>query len=106
MSSGCGSLAGGSGLLVSHKFGACHTAGCRHALIFAAMAVGTEHVPFVTRLLQYCILTMFCVCFLAYLLVQMIDCSKFDWLDFDMKPEKRQELLMTGMRAAAEFLQK
>jgi NTE family protein len=36
----------------------------------------------------------------------MIDCSKFDWLDFDMKPEKRQELLMTGMRAAAEFLQK
>jgi hypothetical protein len=46
------------------------------------------------------------MCLLAALLVQVIDCDKFDWLDFKMPPTKRQELLKAGMVEAAVFLQR
>jgi hypothetical protein len=36
----------------------------------------------------------------------VIDCDDFDWLEFDIAPEKRQELLRVGMVAAAKFLAK
>lgn len=45
------------------------------------------------------------VCLLG-LLVQVIDCDKFDWLEFDIGPAKRQELRRVGMVAAAKFLMK
>lgn len=78
--------------------------------LLAAVAVGIQYVHFLTRLLQHCILTLrVCVfvdvCLLG-LLVQVIDCDKFDWLEFDIGPAKRQELLRVGMVAAAKFLMK